>query len=81
VCGAQGIVTVRLLKVWGLAVAPGTDSLSAYVRVSSSANKREWRSNVKTWSRAWHVSGGEAGGERLLSLLRLMVLLLLLSCC
>ena len=50
----QGIVTVRLLKVWGL-MAAGED-LSAFVRVTSTANKKEWRSSTRYWSRARHVS-------------------------
>eukprot|EP00198_Chlamydomonas_reinhardtii_P000382 XP_001689717.1 predicted protein [Chlamydomonas reinhardtii] len=49
----QGIVTVRLLKVWGL-MAAGED-LSAFVRVTSTANKKEWRSSTRYWSRARHI--------------------------
>ncbi|KXZ55135.1 hypothetical protein GPECTOR_3g286 [Gonium pectorale] len=50
----DGIVTIRLLRVWGLAVAG--DSVSAYVRVTSSANRREWKSSVQTWTRRNHIN-------------------------
>ncbi|KAG2448431.1 hypothetical protein HYH02_006323 [Chlamydomonas schloesseri] len=49
----HGIVTIRLLKVWGLMAAG--DDLSAFVRVTSTANKKEWRSSTRYWSRARHV--------------------------
>ncbi|KAG2424545.1 hypothetical protein HXX76_014426 [Chlamydomonas incerta] len=49
----HGIVTIRLLKVWGLMAAG--DDLSAFVRVTSTANKKEWKSSTRYWSRARHV--------------------------
>ncbi|GLC59938.1 hypothetical protein PLESTB_001556000 [Pleodorina starrii] len=49
-----GIVTVRLLKVWGLAVAG--DRVSAFVRVTSSAARsKEWKSTTRTWTRRNHI--------------------------
>ncbi|GFR39731.1 hypothetical protein Agub_g212 [Astrephomene gubernaculifera] len=59
----EGIVTVRLLRVWGLA-ATG-DSLSAYVRVTSTANKREWKSSTKAWNRRQHTARLRAEIKRL----------------
>ncbi|GIL55458.1 hypothetical protein Vafri_11001 [Volvox africanus] len=50
----MGIVTVRVLKVWGLAVAG--DRLSAFVRITSSAKgSREKRTSTKTWTRRGHI--------------------------
>ncbi|EFJ40787.1 hypothetical protein VOLCADRAFT_119865, partial [Volvox carteri f. nagariensis] len=49
-----GIVTVRLLKVWGLAVAG--DQVSAFVRITSSAKgSKPWRSTQKTWTKRGHI--------------------------
>ncbi|GIL85222.1 hypothetical protein Vretimale_10731 [Volvox reticuliferus] len=50
----MGIVTVRVLKVWGLATVG--DKLSAFVRITSSARgSREKRTTTKTWTRRGHV--------------------------
>ncbi|KAG2493047.1 hypothetical protein HYH03_008710 [Edaphochlamys debaryana] len=49
-----GIVTIRLLKVWGLATAG--DTLAAFVRVTSTAvGAKEWRSSVRSWSKRAHI--------------------------